>query len=268
MGIVGKGPPAASASPAGEPNHDRQHAIADDISQVTSSQFVRSQDGTFPAARTTLPVSMSISRIRSHPFVVPLDQSFEIVDVQSIDFLRRSEVPTQNTSLLFSCARAWASTEDERGGVLDVIYRGEVKGGIPAGSRAGSVYPSRLRVIAVRQSRPQEGLLTSSVFCPVGATDNSPALQCWERGNMTQRSGERPGGTPEGHRGICMRPSGTRPDIFIAPYPAMNRWATVGRPSGTKSRKRRLPAPAHNGRLEAYPAKDSQTLSTHYPILC
>ena len=44
----------------------------------------------------------------------------------------------------------------------------------------------------------------------------------------------------------------------------MNRWATVGRPSGTKRRTRRFPAPGCDGRLEAYLAKDSQTLSTRH----
>jgi len=55
---------------------------------------------------------MSISRIRSHAFVVPLDQIFEMIDAQGVDFLRRSEVSMfKRTSLLSYCARAWAMTE-------------------------------------------------------------------------------------------------------------------------------------------------------------
>ena len=131
-GIVGKGPSTTSASPSRKPNHDRQHAIGDDVSQLASSQFVWSQGRVFPATGTTLLVAMSISRIRSHQFVVPLDQRPEIVHVQGIDCLRRSEVANaKKASLLFCCALASAATEG--GGVLDVIYRSGVKGGIPAG---------------------------------------------------------------------------------------------------------------------------------------
>ena len=90
-----------------------------------------SQGRIFSAAVTTLPVAMSISRIRSHEFVVPVDQSFEMVDVQGTDLLRRSEVSMfTRTSLLF--LRTSVSS-DGRGGVLDAIYRGGVNGGIPAG---------------------------------------------------------------------------------------------------------------------------------------
>ena len=95
---------------------------------------------------------------------------------------------------------------------------------------------------------------------PGGTPDNSPAIHRWVP--WDQPLGPRPGGTPEGHRGIFKRPSGTRLDIFMPSYPAMNRWAIVGRPSGTKRGTRCFLAPTRNGRVEADPAKDTQALST------
>jgi hypothetical protein len=67
-------------------------------------------------------------------------------------------------------------------------------------------------------------------FCPVGTGGNSPAVYCWDA-TFHRSSLKSPVGTIE----TFNRPYGTIAAIDSPSSPAMNRWAIVKRPSGSKS---------------------------------
>jgi hypothetical protein len=74
--------------------------------------------------------------------------------------------------------------------------------------------------------------LSYRTFCPVGTSENSPAIHRWELSGVKFGS---PVGTIEAsHTNNSVVPTGL-PEYVDVSYPAMNRWATTSRPSGTKA---------------------------------